>query len=132
MIHDVILAIDGRERMAHGHQLHVITGAQRSQKWHGDGYHEDLGADWLAIEACLELEIPFHGYPAQWRLARERYGKNWRRAGVDRNEWQLRENRDKLMEAHAFHDKISVSTGTKDMVKRLRKADVDVTIHAHS
>lgn len=110
-------------------QLHVISGAQRAES--EDGAHW-IGADWLAIEACMELEVPFHGYPAQWSLARKHYGKNWRRAGTDRNAWQLRENRTRLEQGIAFHDDISSSKGTKDMVDRLRKAQVPVTIHAHS
>jgi hypothetical protein len=108
-------------------QLHVISGAQRAE---GDDDNW-VGADWLAIEACMELQVPFHGYPAQWRLARERYGKHWRRAGHDRNEWQLRHNRSKLREAHAFHDNLEISRGTKDMVRRLRLAEIKIYLHSH-
>jgi len=132
MIHDVIADIEKRTRRDEM-QLHVISGAQRKDSENG-GYNESywVGADWLAIEACVELQIPFHGYPAQWELAKERYGKNWRRAGIDRNAWQLREHRHHLAEGHAFHDSIADSKGTKDMVDRLRKAEVPYTIHAHS
>jgi hypothetical protein len=110
-------------------QLHVISGAQRAESKDGESW---VGADWLAIEACMELQLPFHGYPAQWNIARMKYGRNWRRAGIDRNAWQLREHRSHLAQAHAFHDNIGNSTGTKDMVDRLYKAQVPVTVHAHS
>ena len=126
-IRNVIYELD-MNCQEYGDQLHVITGAQRAE---GDDDNW-VGADWLAIEACMELEIPFHGYPAQWTLARQRYGRNWRRAGSDRNAWQLREHRHHLREAHAFHDDFTSSKGTKDMVKRLENAEVPVFFHAHS
>jgi hypothetical protein len=116
------------ECIERGDQLHVVSGAQRGESEDGENW---VGADWLAIEACMELQVPFHGYPAQWDLARKRYGRNWRRAGTDRNAWQLRENRHRLHAAHAFHDDIAASKGTKDMVDRCHKANVPVMIHAH-
>lgn len=128
-IRNVIDDIEYRVRENEQMQLHVISGAQRDESKDGEDW---IGADWLAIEACMELQVPFHGYPAQWELAKKRYGKNWRRAGIDRNAWQLRENRPRLNEGHAFHDSIDKSRGTKDMVDRMRKADLSVVLHAHS
>lgn len=138
MIYDVLHDINAN-CVSNQMQLHVVTGAQRKSVEIGrrspladdPPEYEYVGADWIAIEVCLDLQIPFHGYPAQWNLARERYGKNWRRAGIDRNAWQLREHRHHLAEGHAFHDNISASKGTKDMVNRMQKAEVPVTIHAH-
>lgn len=116
-----------------GDELHVITGAQRAERRaRGEDFTEYVGADWLAIEACMELQIPFHGYPAQWNLARQRYGNNWKREGVDRNARMLRIHQGQVREGHAFHDNLAASKGTKDMVRRMEKALIDITLHSHS
>lgn len=122
-----------------GMDLHVVCGAQRTEDEverksplaDDPPSYDFTGADWLAIEACMELQIPFHGYPAQWNLARSRYGKNWRREGVDRNARMLRLHQGQIREGHAFHDNLAVSKGTKDMVKRLEKAAIPTYLHSH-
>jgi hypothetical protein len=128
-IWNVIIEIDNacQER---GEQLNVITGAQRKEE---DNFGEGIifvGADWLAIEVCVDLQIPFHGYPAQWNRARKQYGKNWRREGVDRNARMLRIHQGQVREGHAFHNNLAASKGTKDMVSRLEKALIPVTLHS--
>lgn len=82
---------------------------------HGDA----RGADTLASEAALALEIPIEAYPAQW----EKYG---RAAGPIRNKQMLDEGKPDLV--LAFHADLEKSRGTKNMVNQARKAGIPVRV----
>ena len=72
------------------------------------------GADTLAKEIAQEAGVEYKEYPAQWN----KHGKN---AGPIRNQIMLNDNPD-IEIVYAFHDHISESRGTKDMVARAQKA----------
>lgn len=94
---DVLIVISGNAR-----------GADRmAEAWYGgneDGEH--------AIHEAVFHEI----YPADWK-------KNGRAAGPIRNQQMLDTGVDICI---AFHNTLSMSKGTQDMVKRCVKADVPV------
>jgi hypothetical protein len=69
------------------------------------------GADSLAVLAAQELGFDFRIYPANW----SKYGKS---AGVRRNQTMI--DIEKPVLVIAFHDNISRSKGTVDMLKRAR------------
>lgn len=80
------------------------------------------GADSLAGEEATRLGISVEAYPADWT----RYG---RAAGPVRNQQMLTEGRpDAVL---AFHEDITNSKGTADMVRRARKAGLPVTVVDH-
>lgn len=111
-----------------GKLLHVVCGAQRLEDRRNDIWR---GADWLAIEACMELQIPFHGVPAPWEDFFARLGRPaGNRAGTDRNQWML--DWFSINECAAFHDNLDKSKGTKDMVHRARARRVPVKVHKHA
>lgn len=110
-----------------GKLLRVICGAQRKRRMHDR--EPWRGADWGAIEAAVRLQVPFIGYPARWDYYREALPAGWRRAGTDRNQWMLDEN--KLHLAVAFHDNLEDSKGTKDMMKRLDRYHVECWLVEH-
>lgn len=128
MILNVIKGVK-EECASQGLTLHVVCGAQRKEDKNEDIWR---GADWLAIEACMELQIPFHGVPAPWDDFYERLGRPaGNRAGTDRNQWML--DWFPIKECAAFHDDINKkSKGTKDMVHRARAQRVPVKIHSHA
>ena len=85
----------------------VIEGGQR-------------GADLLARAAAEELGLPCIQKDAEWKV----YGKA---AGPIRNRLMLKEDPDLVL---AFHENISESKGTKNMIKQARAAGKQVEIHA--
>jgi hypothetical protein len=80
---------------------------------------EAPGADSLAHLAATKLGFARHRFHADWR----KYG---RAAGPIRNQQMLDEGKPDLV--IAFHGNIEASKGTKDMVRRARKAGVSVRI----
>jgi hypothetical protein len=77
------------------------------------------GADSMAGEWATERGIPLKVYPANWEKFRKA-------AGPIRNQQMLDEGKPELVVA--FHSDIESSKGTKDMVKRAKKADLPVLI----
>lgn len=84
------------------------------------------GADSLGGREAQLQGIPTQEFPAQW----EKYGRG---AGPMRNEQML----DYLLalsasgwkvKVYAFHSDLDHSRGTKDMVTRVRKANIDVEV----
>jgi len=80
------------------------------------------GADSLAGIAGNDLGYEVLKFPAQW----DKYGKA---AGVIRNQQMLDEGKPDC--AVAFHDNIKSSKGTKDMIKRLEKANIKYLLWSH-
>lgn len=77
------------------------------------------GADSLARKVARKLYIPYLEFTAAWR-------KDGKRAGPMRNQRMLDEGKPDLV--LAFHNHMEHSKGTKDMVDRAEKADVEVRI----
>lgn len=71
------------------------------------------GADSLAIDWAVVNWVPFETYPAQWAV----YGK---KAGSIRNQQMLDEGKPDLVVAFPG------GIGTKDMIRRAKKAGVEV------
>lgn len=96
-------------RQAPGTGLVIIHGGAR-------------GADDLAgtLAAAYGLECLI--FPADWA----KYG---RAAGVIRNQQMLDEGKPDIV--LAFHDDLTRSRGTADMVRRARKAGIDVRVVSH-
>lgn len=90
MIHAYISAL----RVRFGEELVVIHGASK-------------GADSMAGEAAEDLGVKVEEYPADW----SKYGKG---AGPIRNMQMLKQGN--LDAVTAFHNNISTSKGTKDMI----------------
>lgn len=82
---------------------------------------EARGADMMAAEWAEARGYSVLRFPADW----SRHGK---RAGPIRNEQMLVEGKPDLVVA--FHPHIAESKGTADMVRRARKAEVDVLIES--
>lgn len=80
---------------------------------------EAHGADTLGRRAAVALGIPVERYPAQRKI----YGK---RAGPIRNQQMLDEGKPDLV--LAFSEDIEHSTGTKDMIRRSLKANLEVIL----
>ncbi len=77
------------------------------------------GADTLAVRAARQCSIRYVEYPADW----QRFGKS---AGPKRNQQMVDlENPDLLL---VFHEDLSRSKGTRDMLHRAIKADVPYRI----
>jgi YspA, cpYpsA-related SLOG family len=83
---------------------------------------EARGADSLGRECAKELKIPVVKFPADWA----KYG---RAAGPIRNQQMLTEGKPELV--LAFHDSITTSKGTGDMVRRAEKAKIETRVIAH-
>ncbi len=81
---------------------------------------EARGADTLAREVAQEYNIPVLAFPAEW----SKYG---RAAGPIRNKQMLDEGRPDLVVA--FHNNITASKGTKDMLQRARDRGIDTRLH---
>lgn len=77
------------------------------------------GADTLAGEAADALHIPVKSFPANWDL----YGKS---AGPIRNRAMFNETSPNLV--LAFHNNLSSSKGTKDMVEYAIKHGVSTKV----
>jgi len=82
---------------------------------------EARGADALARHAAERLGIPVKGVKAQWTI----FG---RAAGPIRNRSMLALSPDLVW---AFHDDITHSKGTRDMVLAARKAGIEVVVFTH-
>ena len=78
------------------------------------------GADKLAGEAAQLLGFSIIEYPAEW-------GKYGRAAGPIRNRQMLEEGQPNLV--LGFHDNISESKGTKNMLAISEKAGIDCELH---
>lgn len=77
------------------------------------------GADILAAQVAKELNIPIEEFPADWKL----YGLS---AGPKRNQQMLDEGKPDYV--LAFHENINSSKGTKDMISRAAKANINYKI----
>jgi len=77
---------------------------------------EARGADTLGRQAAEELAIPVLKFPADWN----KYGKA---AGPIRNQQMLEEGKPTYFLAFA-NPTLEATKGTKDMVTRLRKANI--------
>lgn len=83
---------------------------------------EASGADSLAAQAAREQSMQVLAFPADWAA----YG---RAAGPIRNKQMLDEG--KPTEVHAFHDSISTSKGTLNMLKQALKRGIRCYLHTH-
>jgi hypothetical protein len=81
---------------------------------------EARGADKMCKYVAEKLGYEVLPYPAEW----DTYGNA---AGPIRNQQMLDENPD-IGLVLAFHDDLASSKGTKDMVKRARKAGIPVNV----
>lgn len=79
---------------------------------------EAPGADRLSYKVAKEMEIQTAPYPALWRTA-SGYNKA---AGVQRNSQMLYDGKPHF--GLAFHSDLRHSRGTRDMVRKLLKANV--------
>ncbi len=79
------------------------------------------GADRIAGFVATQLGMIVCKYPADWK----QYG---RAAGPIRNQQMLNENED-IEKAIIFHECIDQSTGTKDMLSRLKRKGIPVEIY---
>lgn len=86
---------------------------------HGAAKGADTIAKFVAERIGLEIINEGKGFPADWK----RYG---RAAGPIRNQQMINEGKPDLV--LAFHENISESVGTKDMVERARKSRIKVLI----
>lgn len=87
---------------------------------HGDA----PGADTIAGFVAEALKLQVRAYPAKWDL----YKKG---AGPIRNQEMLDKEHlenDPIDVCFAFHDDLSSSRGTADMVRRAKKADIEVCV----
>jgi hypothetical protein len=80
------------------------------------------GADMCGREAAMTLNIPYQEFRARW----EDYGKG---AGPIRNQQMLDEGQPDVV--LAFHDDLPNSKGTKDMIRRAKKAGIPVRHYSH-
>ena len=80
------------------------------------------GADLMAGDWAVSRGVPVLPFPADW----ERLGK---RAGPVRNQQMIDEGNPDF--GVSFHDELSRSTGTKDMMDRLSKAKLTIWHFAH-
>jgi hypothetical protein len=86
---------------------------------HGAARGADTLGKFVAEKIGLKVINDGKGFPADWK----RYG---RAAGPIRNQQMIDEGKPDMV--LAFHDNISESVGTKDMVTRARKARIEVEI----
>ena len=80
---------------------------------------ECRGADRIARDLAILLGFNILPFPADWK----RYGKA---AGPIRNQQMLDEGKPDLV--IAFHNDLSKSRGTRDMVNRAKKAGIQVKV----
>ena len=81
---------------------------------------EAKGADSMAADAGEYYQIPVLRFPADWN----KYG---RAAGPIRNSQMLNEGKPDLVVA--FHDDISTSKGTRNMVEQSKKQGIQVYVY---
>lgn len=99
------------------------------------------GADCTVDVVAQELGFKTIRCPAHWRHNAPRWVEvhgtcptgckevTGRPAGVIRNQWMLSTYRPWLMEVIGFHDNISESKGTRDMIQRAIKSQFNVTLY---
>ena len=107
---DVEFMYDELDKLADIANPHIIHGAAR-------------GADRIAGEWAKSRMVPVRPFPADW----DQYGKA---AGPIRNQQMLDEGKPDLV--MAFHNDIENSKGTRDMVRRARKADIEVKVFSNN
>lgn len=78
------------------------------------------GADQLASKVATMMGLTFWEFPAEW--------KRGKRAGPERNARMLSYGPHLVL---AFHDALSSSKGTKDMIRQALKAHVPVQLYKH-
>lgn len=117
-----VLVTGDREWDDFGLIEHVLEGLPDSFTVlvHGAARGADSIAGWLVREKYLGLVE--RKYPAEW----DKFGKA---AGVLRNQQMLDEEEPDLVVA--FHDDIRNSKGTKDMIQRALKAEIEVRLYWH-
>lgn len=84
---------------------------------------EARGADKLAAQAARIRGIQVLPFPADW-------SKHKRAAGPIRNQQMINEGKPDMV--LAFHDDLTHSKGTLDMVTRARKAGLRVVVVSHA
>ena len=85
---------------------------------HGDA----KGADRMAADIWSRIfKSRSKAYPANW----DKYG---RRAGPLRNTLMLTDNPDSIELVIAFHNDLSMSKGTKDLVKKALKVQIPIEV----
>jgi hypothetical protein len=104
----IILKVLLKEKKSSKTKITVVHGAAK-------------GADTIAGQVALKLKMNVKLYPAQWQL----YG---RAAGFIRNRQMLDENPD-ISKVIAFHNNISESKGTKDMLKISKKRGITTKLY---
>lgn len=77
------------------------------------------GADSIAAQLATSMQFEVRTYPAEWKM----YGKY---AGPKRNQQMI--DSEPIAYAYVFHEDITSSKGSKDMVKRLEKHNIPYTI----
>lgn len=96
---------------------HMYNTKGVSKFWVIEG--EANGADSLGREVAEEMGFEVMKFPAEW-------DKFHRAAGPIRNQQMLQQGQPDY--AFAFHNDLSKSKGTIDMVRRLRKAGIPVEV----
>lgn len=81
---------------------------------------EAKGADRMARDWAIKNKVSVRKFPAMWMV----YGKG---AGVIRNQQMLDEGKPDII--IAFHNDISASTGTRDMVRRARGKLIHIQLY---
>jgi len=88
----------------------IISGACSDPDHDGDM----RGADWIGIQWAVSRQVDFAGCPARWRV------DGYPQAGPKRNQRMLDDHSPDIVVA------ASGGSGTSDMVRRARKAGVEV------
>lgn len=81
------------------------------------------GADRIAGFVAEQLQLEVVKFPANW-------SKFGRAAGPIRNQQMLEEGKPDVV--YAFHDRLMLSKGTADMIRKAEKAGVPHTVFAHA
>jgi len=81
------------------------------------------GADRLAGQAAEQLGLTVRAYPAQW-------DSHGRAAGPIRNQQMIDEEHPDLV--IAFHDDLTKSKGTRDMLQRAKRSGITCRWFKHS
>jgi len=110
-----VLICGSRDWKNYNSVLDVVKGLIENYKDIEIVQGECSGADEMARRAAIECEIPFHGYPAQWK-------KHGNAAGPIRNQQMI--DCEKPDMCIAFHPYLSKSKGTKDMVEKAKAAEI--------
>ncbi len=84
---------------------------------HGGANGADIAAASAAAEFASNMDV--EEYPADW-------GKHGKKAGILRNQRMLDEGKPSIV--FAFHDHLSQSKGTRDMVRRAHAQGIPVYV----